>query len=84
VAFATGVALEQPLAGAALAPLAVAVGYSRLHVGAHWFSDVLGGAIIGLGAAAITTTLTPSGWLRRKMAGRAGPAVDLPEGTHDG
>jgi membrane-associated phospholipid phosphatase len=82
VAFAAGVALEQPAAGAILAPVAFAVGYSRLHVGAHWFSDVLGGAIIGGGAAALTVVLTSSGWFRRTFAGPRGPAVDLREGTH--
>src|ERR1700712_633131 len=82
VAFATGVALEQPLAGALLAPVAVAVGYSRLHVGAHWFSDILGGAVIGVGAAALTVALTSSGWFRRTFAGRHGPVADLREGTH--
>lgn len=51
VAFATSVALDAPAAGAAVAPLAAAVGYSRLHTGAHWFSDVVGGAAIGAGAA---------------------------------
>jgi diacylglycerol kinase family enzyme/membrane-associated phospholipid phosphatase len=50
-AFATGAALESPKAGAAIAPLAAAVGYSRLHTGAHWFSDVAGGALIGAGVA---------------------------------
>ncbi|MBO0979009.1 phosphatase PAP2 family protein [Microbacterium sp. SD291] len=48
-AFVTGVALESPRAGAALAPLGAAVAYSRLHTGAHWLSDVVGG--VGLGAA---------------------------------
>ncbi|MCD2443325.1 phosphatase PAP2 family protein [Agromyces sp. SYSU K20354] len=35
-AFAAGVALERPRIGAAIAPVALGVGYSRLHVGAHW------------------------------------------------
>ncbi|BDZ50062.1 hypothetical protein GCM10025867_23030 [Frondihabitans sucicola] len=52
-AFLTGVALESPVRGAAVAPLAVALGYSRLHVGAHWLSDVAGGALIGIGVAAL-------------------------------
>ena len=47
VGFATGVLLETPGMGLLLAPLAAAVGYSRLHVGAHWVSDVAGGALIG-------------------------------------
>ncbi len=59
VAFAAGVALELPLAGALVGPLAGAVAYSRIHVGAHWFSDVVGGAIIGLGAAALTAAIRP-------------------------
>lgn len=52
-AFATGVALESPVAGAVVAPLAAAVGYSRLHVGAHWLSDVVGGFAIGAGVAVL-------------------------------
>ena len=47
-AFVTGVALECPAAGAALAPLAVAVGYSRVHVGVHYPGDV----VVGLAAGA--------------------------------
>ncbi len=58
VAFATGVAVEDPRLGAAIVPLALGVGYSRLHVGAHWLSDVVGGlalgaAIGGLGALVV-------------------------------
>lgn len=49
VAFATGAGLESPLAAAVALPLAAGVAYSRLHVGAHWLSDVAGGAIIGAG-----------------------------------
>lgn len=63
VAFATGVALDAPAAGAVLAPLAAAVGYSRLHTGAHWFSDVVGGAAIGAGAATLVKAAGPA--LRR-------------------
>ncbi|GAA4669661.1 phosphatase PAP2 family protein [Frondihabitans cladoniiphilus] len=50
-AFATGVALESPGRGILVAPLAAALAYSRLHVGAHWVSDVTGGAMIGVGVA---------------------------------
>ncbi|MGO4534031.1 bifunctional phosphatase PAP2/diacylglycerol kinase family protein [Leifsonia sp. 2MCAF36] len=59
-AFATGVALEWPTAGGALAPLAAGVGYSRLHTGAHWFSDVAGGAAIGAGAALALKAVAPA------------------------
>ncbi|MCK8608398.1 phosphatase PAP2 family protein [Agromyces sp. C10] len=52
-AFATGVALESPRIGAAIAPVALGVAYSRLHVGAHWLSDVVGGITIGAGVAAV-------------------------------
>ncbi|HEX6955604.1 MAG TPA: phosphatase PAP2 family protein [Agromyces sp.] len=52
-AFATGVAFEAPRVGAALAPAALGVAYSRLHVGAHWLSDVAGGLALGAGVATV-------------------------------
>lgn len=52
-AFAAGVGIERPRIGAALAPLAVGVGYSRLHTGAHWLSDVLGGLALGATVAGL-------------------------------
>ncbi|WP_285116285.1 bifunctional phosphatase PAP2/diacylglycerol kinase family protein [Leifsonia sp. fls2-241-R2A-40a] len=59
-AFATGAALEWPAAGAALAPVAAGVGYSRLHTGAHWLSDVAGGAAIGVAAAVALKVVVPA------------------------
>ncbi|MBM4553840.1 phosphatase PAP2 family protein [Rhodococcus hoagii] len=53
-AFATAVALEYPAAGVALAPLAAAVAYSRVHTGVHWPSDIAVGA--GVGAAVALAT----------------------------
>lgn len=53
-AFASAVAMESPLAAAAVVPLAAAVGYSRVHTGVHWPTDVLAGAAIGVGAAYAT------------------------------
>ncbi|WNV76053.1 phosphatase PAP2 family protein [Geodermatophilus sp. DSM 44513] len=50
-AFVTGVALECPAAGLALAPLAVAVGYSRVHVGVHYPGDVVAGLAVGAAVA---------------------------------
>ena len=41
-AFVTGVAMESPLAGAALAPVALGVGYSRVHVGVLGHLEDLG------------------------------------------
>jgi diacylglycerol kinase family enzyme/membrane-associated phospholipid phosphatase len=53
-AFTAGAGIECPPAGAALAPLAAAVGYSRVHVGVHHTSDVVIGAAIG-GSVAVAT-----------------------------
>ncbi|MGH7483096.1 MAG: phosphatase PAP2 family protein, partial [Longimicrobiales bacterium] len=50
-AFATAVALECRNAGLAVVPLAAAVGYSRVHIGVHWTSDVVVGAAVGSGIA---------------------------------
>jgi diacylglycerol kinase family enzyme/membrane-associated phospholipid phosphatase len=78
-AFATGVALESPEAGAAIAPLATAVGYSRLHTGAHWLSDVLGGLAIGSAVAVTGKFLVPA---RTRFQPPTAPptaaAIDLP------
>lgn len=80
VAFATGAALESPAAGAALAPIAAGVAYSRLHTGAHWFSDVVGGAAIGAGVAlalkAVVPAAKPSALLNAEPP--TGETIDLP------
>lgn len=47
-ALATGVWVANPKRGLVIAALALAVGFSRLHVGAHWFSDVATGNIVGI------------------------------------
>ncbi len=53
-AFVTGVAMESPPLGAALAPVGLAVGYSRVHVGVHYPGDVVAGLAVGAGVAAAT------------------------------
>lgn len=73
--FATGVALEWPAAGLALAPVAGAVAYSRMHTGAHWMSDVVGGVGYGIGVAALGKALFPA---RRRRIHPGGPRVSLP------
>jgi diacylglycerol kinase family enzyme/membrane-associated phospholipid phosphatase len=75
-AFATGVALESPRIGAVTAPVAGAVAYSRLHTGAHWLSDVLGGVAIGAGIALLGRLLVPA--QRRKPERHGGTPIPLP------
>ena len=59
--FATGVALESAARGLVVAPLAAAVAYSRMHVGAHWLSDVVGGVAIGAGVALLGRLIVRGG-----------------------
>lgn len=77
-AFATGVALEWPAAGAAIAPLAAGVGYSRLHTGAHWLSDVAGGAAIGAGAALALKAIGPAVRPTARQDPPTARMIDLP------
>ncbi|SDM20594.1 bifunctional phosphatase PAP2/diacylglycerol kinase family protein [Allokutzneria albata] len=58
-AFTTAVAMESPLTGAVIAPLAAAVAYSRVHTGVHWGSDVVAGAAVGTGIALATRRWWP-------------------------
>lgn len=56
-AFAEGVGSVIPALGLPLRLAAVAVGYSRVHVGVHYPGDVAGGALIGRTAAEVTPQL---------------------------
>ena len=58
-AFAVGVGLENPLAGAGLGVLAGLVGLSRVATGAHYPGDVVAGFIIGVGIASLGGRLVP-------------------------
>jgi undecaprenyl-diphosphatase len=78
-AFATALALESPRLGLAVAPLAAAVAYSRVHVGVHWASDVAAGAAVGTGVALATQRWWP---VRRTDEARARPLSDVPELPH--
>ncbi|SEP21502.1 bifunctional phosphatase PAP2/diacylglycerol kinase family protein [Trujillonella endophytica] len=74
-AFATGVAMESPLAGTALAPVALGVGYSRVHVGVHYPGDVLAGFAVGTAVAAASRRW----WaVRPRTPARVRPASSAP------
>ncbi len=60
-AFTTALAMESPRLAVAVAPVAAAVAYSRVHTGVHWPSDVAAGAAIGVGAALLTRRWWPLG-----------------------
>ena len=81
-AFATGLALEQPLLGAPVALLAAGVTYSRVHTGVHYPADVVVGAAIGVGAAFVVRSRWP---VRPARAGAATAdpvaAPALPDGA---
>ena len=57
VAVARALSRNYSQAGAAAGVAAVAIGASRVAKGAHWPLDVAGGAVIGLGAEAVTAAL---------------------------
>lgn len=59
IAFALGAGFVQPVLGAAVAPVAAGVAYSRVHTGAHWPSDVLFGSAIGAASAFVTRKWWP-------------------------
>ncbi|RKO22580.1 phosphatase PAP2 family protein [Pseudarthrobacter phenanthrenivorans] len=80
IAFATGVGLVHPMLGAALAPAAIGVAYSRVHTGAHWPSDVVFGSALGAGAALVTRHWWPVRPPFPQVARTWTPAPELPGG----
>lgn len=67
-AFTTALAMESPALGVAVAPVAAAVAYSRVHTGVHWPSDVAAGAAIGVAAGLLTRRWWPLGRTERATA----------------
>jgi undecaprenyl-diphosphatase len=80
VAFAAGAGMVRPVLGAALAPAALGVAYSRVHTGAHWPSDVLFGSVLGAGAALVTRKWWPVRPPFPQTARTWTTAPELPEG----
>lgn len=52
-AFAAGVWFADRRRGAVIIPIAATVAYSRLHLGQHWFLDIITGSLTETGLAAL-------------------------------
>ncbi|KOG21950.1 bifunctional phosphatase PAP2/diacylglycerol kinase family protein [Streptomyces viridochromogenes] len=74
-AFATGVALESPAWGLAVAPIAWSVALSRVYTGVHFPSDVVAGAALGAGAAFAVRGMIPT---RDRLVPPARTRTDVP------
>jgi undecaprenyl-diphosphatase len=78
-AFAAGVAIQSGPLGAAVAPIAASVAFSRVYTGAHYPSDVLAGCALGVGAALVVRAMVPPP-RRRPEPGPPADAPALPDG----
>lgn len=74
-AFAVGAGLESRRWGAALAPVAWSVAFSRVYTGVHHPGDVLAGMALGAGAAFAVRGVAPT---RDQLGPQARPRADAP------
>lgn len=77
-AFAAGLALESPGWGAAVAPVAASVAFSRVYTGVHYPSDVLAGTALGVAAGFAVRGLVRRAERARAVPGGERPAADAP------
>lgn len=77
-AFTTGIAPEFPRLAAGLHTVAVAMGYSRVHAGMHYPSDVIAGAAAGTAAGLVSRPL----W--RRLSALGGTPSGPPDGRSAG
>ncbi|MFD5419602.1 bifunctional phosphatase PAP2/diacylglycerol kinase family protein [Streptomyces sp. NPDC127069] len=77
-AFTAGLALESPAWGAAVAPLAASVAFSRVYTGVHYPSDVVAGALLGVAAGFAVRGLARSAQRARAVPGDERPAAGVP------
>ncbi|MBT2481550.1 bifunctional phosphatase PAP2/diacylglycerol kinase family protein [Streptomyces sp. ISL-94] len=83
-AFTAGLALESPGWGAALAPVAASVAFSRVYTGVHYPSDVVAGAALGVAAGYVVRRLAQDAQEARVVPGderTAAGAPALPDGA---
>ncbi|MEU3407315.1 phosphatase PAP2 family protein [Streptomyces sp. NPDC006670] len=77
-AFTAGLALESPVWGAAVAPLAASVAFSRVYTGVHYPSDVAAGALLGVAAGFAVRQLARGVQRARAVPGGERPAAGVP------
>lgn len=81
-AFTFGVATDSRRTGAALAPLAAAVAYSRIYVGVHYPLDVAVGAAVGAGVGALSRLQWPAVPAEARDVAAAARRVHVPTDPH--